>query len=95
MDVAEFKDLLDRRGDDLTAWPAAEREQADLLLSNSEQARLALAEAQLLRAALRSAPVRAPAGLVDRIVGKAREAAAAPERRDDDPGNNPDDDTKR
>ncbi|ABD05474.1 hypothetical protein RPB_0763 [Rhodopseudomonas palustris HaA2] len=88
MDVAEFKDLLDRRGDDPAAWPAAERDQADLLLSHSEQARQALAEARLLRAALRSAPVRAPEGLVDRIMSKVRDAAPAPERRDDDPDAN-------
>lgn len=89
MDVAEFKDLLDRRGDDVTAWPAAEREQADLLLSNSEQARQALAEARLLREALRSAPVRAPAGLVDRIMTKIRQPEAAPVHRRDDTDGEP------
>jgi hypothetical protein len=95
MDVAEFTDLLDRLGEELTAWPAAERDRADILLRNSEQARAALAEARLLREALRSAPVKAPAGLLDRIISKSRQSDGgledAPAPRDD----KPDDDAKR
>jgi hypothetical protein len=68
MDVAEFEDLLGRLGDDLTLWPESRRHDAAMLLNVSEPARAALADATLLRSALRAAPVRAPAGLLDRIM---------------------------
>ncbi|UZE49964.1 hypothetical protein ONR75_04065 [Rhodopseudomonas sp. P2A-2r] len=74
MDDAEFEDLLGRLGDDLAQWPAPQQDAAAILLRSSEKARTALAEARRLRAALQSAPVRAPAGLLDRIVQKARQS---------------------
>lgn len=73
MDLPEFEDLLGRLGDDLSNWPAAERQAANTLLGCSEQARSALAEAQHLRQALQSEPVRAPAGLTDRILQRSRQ----------------------
>jgi hypothetical protein len=76
MDDAEFEDLLGRLGDDLAGWPAPQQEAAAVLLRSSEKARAALAEARRLREALRADPVRAPAGLLDRIMQKARQSDA-------------------
>lgn len=77
MDIPEFEDLLDRLGDDLTQWPTPRQQDAAALLCVSEPARAALAEARLLRLALRADPVPAPAGLIDRIMQKARQSAPA------------------
>jgi hypothetical protein len=82
MDVSEFEDLIDRLGEDLTRWPEDRRLAAEALLANSSEARALLEEAKALRAALAAPPVRAPAGLADRIVAAARnqkkpEAAAS------------------
>jgi hypothetical protein len=84
MDIPEFEDLLGRLGDDLSTWPADRCDQATLLLRSSEQARTALAEAQLLRNALRSEPTRAPDGLVDRIMQKVRQSDTAPANKRND-----------
>jgi hypothetical protein len=70
MDVPEFEDLLGRHGGDLSNWPADRQAAAEALLKSSEQARAALAETQRLRSRLQPTQVRAPAGLVDRIMGK-------------------------
>jgi hypothetical protein len=88
MRVKEFEDLIDRLGDDMSRWPDAERQAADVLLATSAEAQALLREAQKLRAALSMPAVRAPAGLADRIVSAAlarkieppgdREHAAAP-----------------
>lgn len=51
-----FEDLLERRGADLAAWPAASRAAARDLLNNSEDARTLLREAQTLVALLDEAP---------------------------------------
>jgi len=83
MDVREFEDLIDRLGEDVSHWPAELRQAAIDLLASSPDANRLLSEARLVREALTSAPVRAPAGLVDRIAAAAdqltaEEAAAAP-----------------
>lgn len=78
MDVADFQDLLDRLGDDLSLWPNQQRHDAESLLSASEEARIALAEAASLRQMLSSPPVAAPAGLIDRIMQRVRTDAADP-----------------
>ena len=78
MDLPEFEDLLGRHGDDLSNWPKDRQAAAEALLQSSKQARAALAEAQRLRSALQSTPVRAPAGLVDRIMGKVRRLEGHP-----------------
>jgi hypothetical protein len=62
MDVPEFEDLLGRHGEDVSTWPDNRRDAALALLRTSEQARAAMAEAQLLRRALPSDAVRAPDG---------------------------------
>ena len=72
MDVTEFEDLIDRLGDDLTRWPEDRRLAAEALLAVSCAARARHDEAKALRAALAAPPVRAPAGLADRIVAAAR-----------------------
>lgn len=80
MDVSEFEDLLGRHGSDLSNWPKDRQAAAEELLKTSEQARAALAELRQLRSALQSTPVRAPAGLVDRIM---REVGGAEGDRSD------------
>ncbi|ABD86439.1 hypothetical protein [Rhodopseudomonas palustris] len=68
IDVADFQDLLDRLGEDLSSWPMPQREAAAALLRESDQARARLDEAKLLRRALAAKPVRASAALTDRIM---------------------------
>ena len=78
MDIPEFEDLLGRHGEDVSTWPDNRRDAALALLRTSEQARAAMAEAQLLRCALPSGVVRASDGLVDRIMQKARQSDVVP-----------------
>jgi hypothetical protein len=68
MNVADFEDLLDRLGDEMSAWPAPLQQSATDLLRSSDQARLLLEEARRLRQTLTAPAVRAPAGLSDRIM---------------------------
>ncbi|WP_026791209.1 hypothetical protein [Pleomorphomonas oryzae] len=69
MDEAQFQDLVDRQGEDLTRWPEALRVEAELLLAVSEPARRILGNAVTLRAAFASArPIRAPRDLAARIL---------------------------
>jgi hypothetical protein len=68
MNVADFEDLLDRLGDDMSTWPAPLQQSAADLLRSSDPARLLLEEAKRLRQALSAPPVRATAGLTDRIM---------------------------
>jgi hypothetical protein len=68
MNVADFEDLLDRLGDDMSTWPAPQQQCAADLLRSSDEARLVLDEARRLRRALSAAPIRASAGLTDRIM---------------------------
>lgn len=72
MDVAEFEDLLDRLGEDVSTWPNPQRQAARDLLAQSEAARTLLEEAKLLRRTLARPPVEAPAGLAERILDRAR-----------------------
>lgn len=77
MTLADFQDLLDRQGEDLSLWPAPQQQAAALLLEASEPARAALDEARRMRQALAAPPVRAPAGLTDRIMQRIRDTDAA------------------
>jgi hypothetical protein len=77
MDVSEFEELIDRLGEDLTLWPDDRRGLAEELLARSSAAQALLEEARAVRQALAAPPVRAPAGLADRIV------AAAAKMKDD------------
>jgi hypothetical protein len=71
MDVGTFEDLIDRLGEDLSLWPDAQRVAALELLASSAAARVLHDEARTLRQALAAPPVRAPAGLSDRIMAAA------------------------
>lgn len=83
MDLAAFKDRLDRWGDDVDRWPAGEAEAARALLAASPEAALLHAEAQHLAALLAAPPrPRAPAGLLDRILAAARQSDARPSDTD-------------
>jgi hypothetical protein len=89
MDVAEFEDLLGRLGDDVTLWPESRQHDAAALLDVSEAARAALAEARLLRSALRAESARAPAGLMDRIMQKVREQTVPADQPDSSTDSDP------
>ena|SRR5437773_9781613 len=71
MDVGAFEDLIDRLGEDLSLWPDVQRVAALELLASSADAHVLHDEARMLRQVLASPPVRAPAGLADRIVAAA------------------------
>jgi hypothetical protein len=72
MKIEEFEDFVDRLGEEVDSWPSPEREQGLALLQRSNAARGVISRAKLLRSAMRAtAPVRAPAGLADRIVSQA------------------------
>ncbi|HEX8028941.1 MAG TPA: hypothetical protein VF491_10790 [Vicinamibacterales bacterium] len=68
MDVATFEDLIDRLGEDLSRWPDDQRLAAVQLLASSAEARTLYEAASAVRRALTAPPVRAPKGLLDRIV---------------------------
>ncbi len=78
MDVGAFEDLIDRLGEDLSRWPDAQRLAAEGLLASSAEARALHDEARTLRQLLASPPVRAPAGLADRIIAAAGKLKAEP-----------------
>ncbi|WP_426443195.1 hypothetical protein [Bradyrhizobium genosp. P] len=87
MDVATFEDLIDRLGEDLSRWPDDWRLPAMQLLASSAEARALYEESSMVRRALAAPPVRAPAGLVDRIVfaaAKLPREPAAPEDQSKD-----------
>jgi hypothetical protein len=77
LNLADFQDLLDRLGEDISTWPAPQQQAAASLLEASEPARGVLEEAKLLRQALASPQVRAPAGLTDRIMQAIRKTPDA------------------
>jgi hypothetical protein len=85
MDVSVFEDLIDRLGDDLSQWPDDQRLGAEQLLASSAQARALHEEARALREALKAPPVRAPAGLADRIVAAAGKLKREPAASQDEP----------
>ncbi|WP_205470532.1 hypothetical protein [Breoghania sp. L-A4] len=80
MRIEDFEDILDRRGSDLDTWSKKEAAAARALLEHSREARALLEESHALQQAFApQAPVRAPAGLADRIV---REALASSRARE-------------
>lgn len=69
MNRIEFRDAVDRHGEDLSTWPLSERSEAIQLLASEPAARSVIDEARALRAAIADkVGIRAPAGLADRIV---------------------------
>jgi hypothetical protein len=89
MDVGEFEDLIDRLGDDMSRWPDVQRLEAERLLASSCEAQALLEEARTLREVLAGSSIRAPAGLVDRIVTAASKLNAEPPRAEDEPAEHP------
>jgi hypothetical protein len=84
MNIVEFEDLLDRLGDDLATWPLDLQSEARVLLAQSAEAKDLLREARAMRGFLARPPVRAPAGLANRIVTQATAkpaVAQAPEKK--------------
>ncbi|WP_181313747.1 hypothetical protein [Phreatobacter cathodiphilus] len=76
MQRLDFQDALDRFGADLGRWPAVERALGEALLREDPSLGVLVAEARRLKALVASAPpVRAPAGLADRIVSLATASA--------------------
>lgn len=69
-------DLLERSGEALETWPEELRLAAQNLLRDSPEARAALADMQVLRRALKSEPVKAPAGLARKIASEATQPTA-------------------
>ena len=78
MNIADYEDLLDRLGEDISGWPVPQQQAAAELLQSSPEARTALAQARLLRRALSAPPVRAEAGLTERIMQAVRQGSADP-----------------
>ena len=78
MNIADFEDLLDRLGEDISGWPVPQQQAAAELLQSSPEACTALAQARLLRHALSAPPVRAEAGLTERIMQAVRQGGADP-----------------
>lgn len=66
--VAAFVALLDTNGADLAVWPEDQRRAAEALLTDSDEAVAALAEAETLHRKLKNSRIKAPEGLVDRIL---------------------------
>jgi hypothetical protein len=71
MPIKEFQELVDRRGDQIDAWPAHHRGRALILLEKSAEARAILSEARRLKELARASTIKAPPGLAERIVAKA------------------------
>ncbi|MGQ3344560.1 hypothetical protein [Bosea sp. (in: a-proteobacteria)] len=79
MNRSELQDAIDRHGEDLSAWPLADRDRALEFLAREPESRSLFQDAAALRTALRDQPViRAPAGLADRIVRAALGSNPAP-----------------
>jgi hypothetical protein len=64
----ELQDLVDRFGEDMTAWPHELREPAEELIDACAEARDIIAQARSLRVQLRKLGPKAPHCIVDRIV---------------------------
>ena len=64
----ELQDLVDRFGEDTSAWPHEFREPAEELIDECAEARDIIAQARRLRTQLRNMGQRAPSCIVDRIV---------------------------
>ncbi len=69
--IADFESAIDAYGPDLDGWPMPVRAHAATLLASSAEARQLLAAAKAVDAALSGPETKAPAGLADRIIGKA------------------------
>lgn len=66
--VVELEGLIDRYGVESSRWPDPERQYALELIDTSPEARDVYDTARSLKQSLRRAPVKAPPGLVDKIM---------------------------
>lgn len=64
----ELQDLVDRFGEDTSAWPHELREPAEELIDECAEARDIIDQARRLRVQLRSMGPKAPSCIVDRII---------------------------
>lgn len=71
MSIEEFLAGLSDYGPDLARWPVGKRADAEALLARSEYARQIHQVERILQKELRARTIKAPEGLVDRILGKA------------------------
>ena len=80
MRIEEFEDLLDRHGEDVSAWPVSDRDCGLALLCTSQAARDLVEEAQSLRRAFGtdSLPPAVPPDLADRVIANAIRSQAMP-----------------
>jgi hypothetical protein len=80
MRIEEFEDLLDRHGEDVSAWPDSDRDSGLALLRTSQAARDLVDEARSLRLAFGtdSLPLAAPPDLADRVIANAIQSQAMP-----------------
>lgn len=91
MSIADFQDLIDRCGHDLSRWPDGVRQAGTHLLSISPDAQAIQAAARELAALAKAEPpVKAPAGLAARIVATALAAGAEAAATDGDAPPSPD-----
>jgi hypothetical protein len=82
MRIEEFEDLLDRHGEDVSAWPVSDRDSGLALLCTSQAARDLVEEARSLRRAFAtdSRPLAVPSDLADRVIANAIRSQAMPRR---------------
>lgn len=79
MTIEEFEEALARLGGGLDRWPAELRRAAEALLASSDAAHDRLARQQRLDAVLTApAAVKAPGGLVEAILARARKTPQDP-----------------
>lgn len=70
----ELQDLVDRFGEEPSAWPTEVRAPAEELIDASVEARAIILQARRLRQQLRNMGPKAPSCIVDRIVSVALDA---------------------
>jgi hypothetical protein len=70
----ELQDLVDRFGEEPSAWPMEVRAPAEELIDASVEARTIILQARRLRQQLRNMGPKAPSCIVDRIVSVALDA---------------------
>lgn len=81
MRIEEFEDLLDRHGEDLSAWPVPDRDSGLALLRTSQEARDLVEEARSLRHAFGADSLPpAPPDLAHRVIANAIRSQEVPRR---------------
>ncbi len=73
MSPQELQDIVDRFGEDPSAWPIERHGEAEALIDDCAEAQAIVAQAKLLRILLRDMGAMAPSCFSDRIVALALE----------------------